>query len=263
MKRRAFTLIELLVVVAIIALLISILLPTLKSARQRARTTVCLSQMRSLELAHQIYMAEWNNWFVDVGLAHGSGAGLDPEASWVKTLEECYGQELICKSPVDDSPHWPSQLGGQDVPVPGVDVNDPNAYPYRRTSYGMNNVLSRAAAPFNPKTHRKFDYSRMEKIMQPTLTVHFVYMAEEGDFAGADHTHVENWQPGLSPQVTPMIASQQLELNAHGGPPESYESVSTYGFLDGHAEVIRFGDVWTDMYDNRFWPDAVYGTESD
>lgn len=55
MKSRAFTLIELLVVVAVIALLIAIMLPSLGAARERARTVTCASNLRELSAAALIY----------------------------------------------------------------------------------------------------------------------------------------------------------------------------------------------------------------
>jgi len=60
-KHRGFTLIELLVVVAIIALLIAILLPSLGKARENARKTVCGTQLKGQGSSFAIYAAEWGD----------------------------------------------------------------------------------------------------------------------------------------------------------------------------------------------------------
>ena len=58
MKKRGFTLIELLVVISIIALLMAIMMPALSKARESAKSVVCRSRLKQLELAHSLYVQD-------------------------------------------------------------------------------------------------------------------------------------------------------------------------------------------------------------
>ena len=78
-KRRGFTLVELLVVIAIIAILMAILMPALRLAREQGKRVVCLSNLKQLMLAWILYADDFDDMIVngDGGHWHGN------EAPWV------------------------------------------------------------------------------------------------------------------------------------------------------------------------------------
>lgn len=97
---RAFTLVELLVVISIIALLVSILLPSLKRARDHAKTVKCAAQLRGFGNAFATYFTEYDQWI--------PGRNTSGMATWAAGLR---GQ--------------PEPLSRSDIPVQTYDWMTP------------------------------------------------------------------------------------------------------------------------------------------
>ncbi|MBN8598584.1 MAG: type II secretion system protein [Planctomycetes bacterium] len=260
---RGFTLIELLVVIAVIAVLIGIMLPALGQARKSARSLVCLSNIRQIEVAHALYADTYKGAFVDAGLTHGGPPNTASiNASWINTLKPFYGGTVNVRSPLDKSEFWATSQGGQD---PGYTLDEftalaaagkavPLTKLARWTSYGLNDWLTTRTAPgLEPRE----PFNNLSKIEAPSATVHFLQMTQTqtatAKYAKSDHVHSAEWGDG-PPNSAPAIASTQLDLAVHGGKASTWNGLSNYGYLDGHAATQRFREVYTDYEKNRFLP---------
>src|SRR5947208_632893 len=98
--RLAFTLIELLVVIGIIAILASLLLPTISKAKGRAQTAACKSNLRQLGIALSSYVQD-NAAYPELFTVGGSGPEWIPPTLSLFVREFWFGHLMsYCTSPL-------------------------------------------------------------------------------------------------------------------------------------------------------------------
>lgn len=164
MKQRGFTLIELLVVIAIIAILAAILFPVFSRAREQARKTACLSNMKQIGNALMMYAQDWDEtlpFFAEPCWGRIPNQGglfwteqLIPYAK-NKTVYKCpsathqygwWGSQSIC---------WPPRWGRQDN---SMDCN-----------YGYNKVMLNGGIGFGDGCST--GCNRLSRLVAPAETV--------------------------------------------------------------------------------------------
>ncbi len=144
MKRKAFTLIELLVVVAIIALLIAILLPSLGRARDTAKTVRCSSNLKQLYTGITLYEAQNDGTVLPAAMINstgsfaselwagydqlgpqfgtgGTGSGVGGSGSISQNTVVAQIQKMLDCPCVDHNAAWGGQIIQSATPPPLVD----------------------------------------------------------------------------------------------------------------------------------------------
>jgi prepilin-type N-terminal cleavage/methylation domain-containing protein/prepilin-type processing-associated H-X9-DG protein len=162
MRTRAFTLIEILVVIAVIALLIGLLLPTLGRARLLGKSTACLGRLQQIGVAIGLYHADFDNLLPQakgplpkggesvIGALFGGKKGqvpfygIDTIGAERRPLNK-YLQDRVVPPDAEEGivelPEWKSPIdtGAENtgLPIPGLDRTD-SYYDFVGGSYTLN-----------------------------------------------------------------------------------------------------------------------------
>jgi prepilin-type N-terminal cleavage/methylation domain-containing protein/prepilin-type processing-associated H-X9-DG protein len=125
MRRRGFTLIELLVVIAIIGILAAMLFPVFARARESARKIQCLSNVKNIAMAMEMYFTDYdrfppaevdanvNAWFENCGGDTRPGCcstQANPYLRWPVILDEYIKNRDVWKCPSARSPAYPAVI---------------------------------------------------------------------------------------------------------------------------------------------------------
>jgi prepilin-type N-terminal cleavage/methylation domain len=242
--RSAFTLIELLVVIAIIAILAAILFPVFAQAREKARQTSCLSNMKQLGTAAMMYAQDFDEtnvpswWGVGPGWSGGGWPGnqrwQDGLYTYVKSIDL-----FQCPSDPDPIRYQPTRANAVEADADFFNsISYPGSYGINATYWGWdgNTGFDGAdGAPTNSPAGRA-----ISEIPRPADTIflvdrraYFVPPCGGGDGWAVGEIAWENknsceatFYPNLSPKMLGSI-------------PARHNDGSNVAFADGHAKWYK------------------------
>lgn len=235
-NRSGFTLIELLVVVSVIAMLLAILLPSLRKARAMAKRVACQSNLRQITVAWKMYLDDHDGRFYqgknNFNLNYGGWKGmkgwaprpLNKYLGLLATLETENGAKVFC---------CPSDRGGVPGPAPYE-----KAFRYWGTSYNTNYHLIGQDQVLVKDDKFKTLHEEINKRLK-NLNISSVDSPSRLLLIG-DYGWVNQYRP------IPHPRQDWKELAEWHGREDSHN----LAFLDGHVKflIIRKGFYVTDEY---------------
>ncbi len=143
-KSTVFTLIELLVVIAIIAILAAMLLPALSKARERARNSSCVNNLKQIGTGAFMYAERGKDRLPYVGAGNGAGAtyaATSGPSPWWFALNDYVSNEKSFLCPADTNKLCDNTTSGGHLAITGtVPTQVPKQYSAftEGLSYGIN-----------------------------------------------------------------------------------------------------------------------------
>jgi prepilin-type N-terminal cleavage/methylation domain-containing protein/prepilin-type processing-associated H-X9-DG protein len=254
-SKSAFTLIELLVVIAIIAVLAAILFPVFAQAREKARQTSCLSNLKQLGLAYTMYLGDYDET-LPITIMDG------PSASWINASQPYIKNRGIYRCPSDKSSKtWAvtDEQWYEPYYVPGTYTLNPEYAKYRRCSYIFNVWL------MGPTQAFPFTYGNAAKIASPASVIYLAEQSETFPYPDLDHFSPMCWgnpDPGYEALAGysctgyywDAAKGENTELALH-----RHTDGANYAYFDGHAKFHRWTQIWwqkpeQSVYEGNFDP---------
>jgi prepilin-type N-terminal cleavage/methylation domain-containing protein/prepilin-type processing-associated H-X9-DG protein len=150
-ERRGFTLVELLVVVSILALLLGILLPSLKGARRSAKLVLCASNLHSIGQAFRAYLNDGQDMMPVVAYMPSVPFFDPPRPSIAETLRPYLEKDVAAESADLEVFRCPADMPGySDRLAPN---QNQSYFETEGTSYMFNVFLYRAMRDESSPTH--------------------------------------------------------------------------------------------------------------
>lgn len=214
---KGFTLIELLVTLAIVAILASLLLPSLSKARAQAGTTRCLNNIRQLGLGMKLYADSDPRGNLPGMIT--PAFGLSP-GSWANVLKPHLGDvESIKICPSDTQAPVRRRWQNSSYVLNEYTSTDPDPRVHRAIA------LTGVTGPGGEVESLVMPIRRLDLIQTPSATMTLFEGSDLGARLGDERTHPDTWFRGWSNVVA--------DIN-----PWRHGSAANYLYADGHVETI-------------------------